>query len=414
VVSLTILDSEALLKAVEKMLRYSLLLFFLLGVCTANAVPVILPDASTSEERTFAADLQNALETTNVSALVSMSYCEDDEPWAVSFYFRRFVEHSCDLIRIVRINSAEAPDYLKQLSGKHSDLPVQWLVVVRQPPHLYEATGTNLTVLPASLYDGRIVISQRMAVFSPAQKRLFNIFAGVGVAYAFFRAVTFLRLRASNPRPQYATAGLVVLLLCVAAECWLVTHKMEFIAPHPLRLLVLPAIGMAAVLITIIYDSWSESGETMTVRLKAAGPLIIFFEGWKAWRERSGPFAAPAARRIVLIALALLAVWSAAYIWRGASIVLSPQHIEGIVTEGSPRSGVHYSYAVNGQQYAGVGIRDSDRTYPVGSPVEVKYSGIHPASSTIDNDPFIFIEQLTCGIAIMIGFALLATAKKRT
>lgn len=410
---MTILDSTALLKAVEKTLRYSLLLFFLLAVCPANAVPVILPDAPTVEERAFATDLQNALETTNISALVSMSYCEDDESWAVSFYFRKFVEHPCDLIRLVRSSSVEASNYLNQMSGQRSVLPLRWLVVLRQPPLLYEATSTNLTVLPASLHNGKIVITQRMAMFSAGQKRLLNILAGVAVLYALFRAATFFRLRASTPPPRYATAGLAVLLLCVGIECWLVTHEMEFIAPHPLRLFVLPAIGLATVFITIIYDSWSESGETMTTRLKAAGPLIIIFEGWKAWRERTGPFASPVARRIVCVGAVLVAVWFAGYVWRGASIVLSPRHIEGVVTKGSPRSGVHYSYSVNGQRYTGTGIGDSGRTYPVGSPVDVKYSGIHPANSTIDNDPFIFIEQLTCGVVIMIGFALLATAKKR-
>lgn len=74
---------------------------------------------------------------------------------------------------------------------------------------------------------------------------------------------------------------------------------------------------------------------------------------------------------------------------------------------------VHYTYRVAGRQYSGSGVGSFDRIFPVGSPVDVKYSASHPAYSTIDDDPFLFLEQLAFGLTVMFGFALLAGFKRR-
>lgn len=394
------------------MLHYSLLLFFLWAIDSANAVPVILPQPPTAEERTFAADLQNALETTNISALASLSYCEGDEPWAVSFYFHQFLRHPCDMVRLVRSGSAEMSNYSNEPIEPHSALPVQWFVVLRQPPLQYEATGTNLTVLPASLHNGKIVITRRMVAFSPQQKRLIVLAGGLAMLAAIWYASKCLRLR-STGKCRYAPAALAVLLVCFAAECWIVTHAMASILPYPARLFVLPGVGLLAFFVALVYDSWSESGQTASSRLKAAGPLIVFFEGWKAWKERTGPFVSPGVRSAVYVAVTMLVVWFGIYVSRGLSIVLSPRHVQGVVIKAERRGGIYYEYSVNGRRYTGSGVGNFDRYYPVGSPVDVKYSGLHPANSTIDDDPFLLVEQLACGIAIFTGIAVLANAKKR-
>jgi hypothetical protein len=397
---------------VETILRCFLVPMFLAAAVPANAVTAILPAHATADESAFVASLQDALETTNIPALVSLCYCEEDEPWAQSFYFRQVVQHPCDLIQLVRNDSPEAAGYNEQLTGSHSVLPVQWWVVLRQPPLLYEATGTNLTVLPASLFNGRIVITQRMAAFSPGQKQFIMAGAGLAALLALWYAAKFVRLRFTVSQLRYSPAGLAFFLVCFAAECLIFTQAMSSVAPHPLRLLILPLVGLSVLGITVIYDEWSKAGQTMSARLKAAGPLVVFFGIWKAWRERTGLFASPTARAAVLAGAAVIAGCFGIYVWKGVSIVLSPQHVQGIVTRCEPKGGVQYAYTVNGKKYAGSGVGSFDRSYPVGSPLDVKYSGYQPAYSTIENDPFLFIEQLTCGFVIMAGFSLLATTKK--
>jgi hypothetical protein len=61
---------------------HSLVVLVLLGACAAHGAMLVLPDNPTAQERTFATSLTNALETTNITGLVALHYCESDEPWA--------------------------------------------------------------------------------------------------------------------------------------------------------------------------------------------------------------------------------------------------------------------------------------------------------------------------------------------
>src|SRR6185369_5281780 len=98
---------------------------------------------------------------------------------------------------------------------------------------------------------------------------------------------------------------------------------------------------------------------------------------------------------------------------RGTSIAMHAQHVQGTFTRCAPRGGVQYTYSVNGRQYFGSGVGSFDRVYPVGSPLDVKYSSAHPSYSTIDDDPFLFLKQLAFGLVIMGGFVLIGSHKRR-
>ena len=394
-------------------MRRYIVLFVLLGNLPVRGVPVILPGQPTAAETAFANTLSNALTTTNVAALIELSHCEGDEPWAVQWFYAGLMKHPCDQIRIERADDTNVVQYARQLSGGRSDLPVRWLILLRQPPLPYEAAGTNLTVLPAAWFDGNIVITRRMATFSPSQKRLLLSVATVAILLAAWYAARFMWACGRDERPiRYSPAGLAILLLCFAGECFVVVNAMPWFAPHPLRLLVLPVTGMLACFVAVFYDEWAKASATAGRGLSPNSPGAALVNTWKLWRAQQGPFASPQVRAIILVVVALAAMWLGTYIWRGTSIMLHAQHVQGTVTRCEPHGDVHYTYAADGRQYTGAGAGSSDRIYPVGSPVDVTYSSAHPAYSTIDDDPFLFLKQLTFGVVLMAGFILLASCRR--
>lgn len=91
--------------------------------------------------------------------------------------------------------------------------------------------------------------------------------------------------------------------------------------------------------------------------------------------------------------------WFGGRLWHDCSIALHGQRTDGTVTRTTSRGVILYSYTVGGRDYSGTGRGDYDRSYPKGSTVEVRYSSVHPSFSTID-EPFLFLGQLSCGVAI--------------
>jgi hypothetical protein len=373
---------------------------------------LVLPSNATAQERTFATNLTNALETTNIAALVELHYCEFDEPWAAEWFFRQLVKHPCDQIRLERAESVQGAADLGGLEGGRANLPVGWLVVLRQPPLPLEAAGTNTTVLPAGQLNGQIVITRRMALFTPFQKQLVLAAGALATLLALWYLGSFIRLRRRDGEAiRYFPLGLAMLLVCFGAECGVVVFAMSHLVPHPLRLLALPLVGLFACVAAALYDERQKA--TRRQPSDGSSPLAALAKAWRAWKNREGPFASPRMRSTVLLAVALAAAWLGAYLWRGTSIALYSQHTQGTVVGSGRRQGVHYTYQVAGRQYSGSGVGSFERIYPVGSPVDVKYSAAHPAYSTIDNDPFLFLEQLAFGLTVMFGLTLLAGFKRR-
>lgn len=399
-----------------KILFRQVLLILLCGLVRADAITVVLPDRPTATELAFADTLTNALATTNVAMLALLAHCEADEAWEAEWFFQHLVQHSCDEIRIERADSAGAAQYAKMLTGSRADLPVRWLVVLRQPPLLYEAADTNISVLPAALFDGKIVITQRMAVFSPFQKQLLVGVAALSVLLAVWYAARFILSCWRDVRPiRYAPAGLSILLLCFAGECRAVVFAMPWFMPHPLRLLILPIVGFLVCFAAVFYDERAKAGATATGGPPPNTPAAALVNTWKLWRTQQGPFASPRVRFAVLSVVTLVAVWLGAYIWSGTSLSLHPAHVQGTVTRDRvARGGIRYTYTVDGHQYFGGGVGSFNRIYPVGSPVDVKYSSTNPAFSTIDDDPFLFLKQLAFGLVVMGGFILVGSQKRKS
>jgi hypothetical protein len=396
------------------------LLHLLLGVLLLCAWPMcaatlILPNNPTPEERTFGAALANALATTNVTALIALHYCERDEPWAADWFFRQLLKHPCDEVRLERVDSVKAQADLSELHGARSMLPLRWLVVLRQPPLPFEATSTNTTVLPASLRDGSIVITRRTAAFTPLQKQLLLAASALAMVLSVWYALKFALLCWGNRQAlRYSPLGLAVLLLCFGIQCARVVFAMSDFAPQPLRILFLPVFGLVAFFTASIFDDRRKRPAPSNSANQKLSPLGALAQVWRAWKNGEGPFASTLVTSTVLLAIIALACWLGAYLWRGTSIQLHEKHIQGRVVQSAPKQGIHYVYSVDGRQYSGSGVGSFDRYYPVGSPLDVKYSVSHPAYSTIDDDPFLFLKQITCGLAIMLGFALLAGSNRRS
>ena len=383
----------------------------LLWICSAWAGTLVLPDNPTPEERAFGVALTNALESTNIAALIGLHYCERDEAWAAEWYFRQLVKHPCDEVRLERVDSANGQADLSHLNGGHSSLPVGWLVLLRQPPLPFEATLTNTAILPASLFNGSIVITRRMTAFSPFQKQLILAAGVFAQVLAIWYAVRFARMRWGHRETlRYAPLGLSVLLLCFGMWCFVVVFEMSRFVTQPLRLLILPMAGVAALLAAVLFDERRKP--TSAGSRRRPTPLDALAYAWRAWKNREGPFASARVRGVVLIGLLALGCWLGGYLWRGTSIQLHETHTQGTVVQSGRRQGIRYNYQVNGREYFGSGVGNSERVYPQGSPVDVKYSAAHPSYSTIDDDPFLFLKQIICGLAIMLGFALLAGSKR--
>jgi len=401
-----------ILDGLKSVLRH-IVLILLLGSLQVDGATVVLPGRPTAAELAFAATLTNALATTNIAALISLSHCEADEPWAVQWFYASLLKHPFDEIRIERAEAKNTAQYANQLSDDRADLPLDWLVVLRQPPLPFEATGTNLTVLPASLFDGNIVITRRMAVFSPSQKRLLVEGAALAGLLAVWYVAKFFRLRRREGQlRRYAPAGLSILLLFFAGECLAIVYAMSWFAPHPLCLLILPGVGLLACFGAMLYDERTKAVAAGARGLRPNSPGAALVNAWKAWRNQQGPFASPQVRGAVLVAVTLIAIWLGASLWRGTSITLYAQHVQGTVTRCYRRGGVDYTYSVDGRQFSGSAVGSFDRIYPVGSPLDVKYSSAHPAYSTIDDDPFLTLKQLAFGAVLMGGFILLASRKR--
>lgn len=363
---------------------------------------VVLPDRPTATELAFASTLTNALATTNVAVLGLLAHCESDEPWAAEYFFRNLVKHPCDEIRIERADSPGATQYTNLLTGARANLPVQWLVVLRQPPFPFEIGGTNTTVLPAALFDGKIVITRRMSVFSPDQKQLLTGVAALAILLAGWHAVRFIRLYRCGTQPlRFAPAGLSILLLLFAGVCLAVVFAMSWLMAQPSRVLILPIVMVIGVLVCL-----------------SAAYYDALVNAWKSWRNRQGRFASPWVRFAILLGVALVAVLLGQNAGEAASISLHPQHVRGTVTRGrAGRSGnIQYTYTVDGHQYYGGGMGNFGRIYPVGSPVGVKYSSTHPACSTIEDSPLnpLLLQQLAFTVVVMIGFILLVGQKRKS
>jgi hypothetical protein len=274
---------------------------------------------------------------------------------------------------------------------------MRWVVLLIQPPLLYEATDTVTNRVSAGWWNGRIVMTRRMAVFTPFQKQLVlaaSTACGLGALWyllSFFRA-----RRRSQEVLRYAPLGLSLLLTLTALEMAAVLLALPMLIRHPLWL---PMPVLAGVLACLALSRYDENRKAGPIPAKP-GPLTGLRS---AWRLRTGPFARPESRAAILL-LALCAFGFLAHnLWRGLTISLNPQHVQGVVTSVTHRGSIHYSYVVAEHEYSSSGRGDSDRYYPVGSPIDVKYAASHPAYSTIDGDPFIFLEQLACAGAFVGG-----------
>jgi hypothetical protein len=386
----------------------------LLSASAAHGATLVLPARPTAEEQAFATALTNALEMTNIVELVALHYCESDEPWAAEWYFRQLVKHPCDEIKLERAEPAESSAYTEKLEGARASLPLRWFVLIRQPPLPFEAASTNLIVLPAGLLDGRIVITRRMGVFTPYQKQLLLASAATAVLMAGWHLLKFVRSRRRGAEAvRYSPLGLAVFLVLFALECVAVVFAMFLFVPHPLRMLILPILGLLSFFVAAFYDERRRVPAATSEQPQDNSPASALTKTWKAWKNKEGPFSSGRARFAIRLVITVFACYLGWSVWRGVSITLHEQHAQGTVIHSGRRQGVRFRYEVNGREYSGSGVGNSDRVYPVGSPVDVKYSASHPAFSTIDDEAFLGIKQLACAAAFIGGFFFLANRKRR-
>lgn len=376
---------------------FRLALIQLLGLFAARGANLVLPPSPTSEERDFGVSLTAALSSGNVAQLAALHYCEADEPWAVEWYFERLLRKPCTEIRLERVDPAKAWAYQEIEKESRPSLPMRWVVLLIQPPLLYEATYTVTNFVSAGWWDGRIVMTRRMAVFTPYQKQLVLAGSIACALGALWYLLYFLRARRRSQEVlRYAPLGLSLLLTLTALEMAAVLLAMPVLIRHPLWLPMPVLAGVLACLAASKYDDNRKAGPIPA----KPGPLTGLRN---AWRLRTGPFARPATRTAIVLLALCASAFLAQNLWRGLTISLNPQHVQGVVTSVTHRGSIHYSYIVAGHEYSSTGRGDTDRYYPVGSPVDVKYAASHPAFSTIDGDPFIFLEQLACAGAFFGG-----------
>ena len=97
-------------------------------------------------------------------------------------------------------------------------------------------------------------------------------------------------------------------------------------------------------------------------------------------------------------------------------VAWNEERTQGVITGRASHGSYYYRYNVNGREYSGVGMPESDPDSPtppaVGSEVEVRYSGERPWKSGL-SDPLLFPKQVACMVAIVTGFALIIWLTRR-